>query len=50
MNEDVVGLGSYGKTLTVLYTDQAISDDDTENEEEDDNGFDRVSQRGPWRY
>jgi hypothetical protein len=33
MNEDVIGLGSYGKTLTVLYTDQDIegelgSDDD----------------------
>jgi hypothetical protein len=28
MKEDVVGLGSYGKTLTVLFTDQAIDDDE----------------------
>lgn len=27
MNEDVVGLGSYGKTLTVLFKNEAISDD-----------------------
>ncbi len=48
MKEDVVGLGTYGKTLTVLYTDQAIDVDD-ESEEDEDNGFDRVSRRGPWR-
>lgn len=28
MNEDVVGLGSYGKTLTVLFTDEPFEDDD----------------------
>ena len=28
MNEDVVGLGRYGKTLTVLFTDEALEDDD----------------------
>jgi Zn-dependent peptidase ImmA (M78 family) len=27
MNEDVVGLGSYGKTLTVLFTDETIEDE-----------------------
>jgi hypothetical protein len=30
MKEDVIGLGSYGKTLTILFTTEAI---DTENEE-----------------
>jgi Zn-dependent peptidase ImmA (M78 family) len=49
MNEDVVGLGSYGKTLTVLYTDQALSEDDEEAEQEEDNGFDHISRSGPWR-
>ena len=33
VNEDVVGLGSYGKTLTVLFTDEALEDD--ENEDDD---------------
>ncbi len=33
VNEDVVGLGSYGKTLTVLFTDEEMEDDD---EDEDD--------------
>ena len=28
MNEDVVGLGSYGKTLTVLFTNEALDDYD----------------------
>lgn len=27
MKEDVVGLGSYGRTLTVLFTDEAIEED-----------------------
>lgn len=32
MKEDVVGLGTYEKTLTVLFTDKAIDDeDDSEN-------------------
>ncbi|WP_161967551.1 ImmA/IrrE family metallo-endopeptidase [Fimbriiglobus ruber] len=30
MNEDVIGLGSYGKTLTVLFTDEAIDDEEDE--------------------
>ena len=37
MNEDVVGLGAYRRTLTVLHTDQAIGDDDDETEQEEDN-------------
>lgn len=28
MNEDVVGLGSYGKTLTVLFTDETLDNED----------------------
>ncbi len=28
VNEDVIGLGSYGKTLTVLFTEEAIEDED----------------------
>ena len=34
VNEDVVGLGSYGKTLTVLFTDEELEDED-ENEDDD---------------
>ena len=30
MNEDVIGLGSYGKTLTVLFTDEEIEDEEDE--------------------
>ncbi len=30
MNEDVVGLGNYGRTLTVLFTDEAIENDEDE--------------------
>ena len=33
VNEDVIGLGSYGKTLTVLFTDEL--DDDEENDDGD---------------
>jgi IrrE N-terminal-like domain len=28
INEDVIGLGSYGKTLTVIFTDADLDDDD----------------------
>jgi hypothetical protein len=31
MKEDVVGLGSYGKTLTVLFTDEFLQDDEDED-------------------
>ena len=33
MNEDVVGLGSYGKTLTVLFTNEALDDEDEDEYE-----------------
>ncbi len=49
MNEDVVGLGAYGRTLTVLHTDQATGDDDDVTAHEEDNWFDRTSHSGPWR-
>lgn len=32
MKEDIVGLGTYGKTLTVLFTDEAIEDDESEDD------------------
>jgi hypothetical protein len=28
MNENVVGLGGYGKTLTVLFSDKLIEDEE----------------------
>lgn len=34
MKEDVVGLGHYGKALTVLFTKEALEDDSEEPEEE----------------
>ena len=34
MNEDVVGLGSYGKTLTVLFTDEDLEDEDASDEDD----------------
>jgi hypothetical protein len=33
VNEDVVGLGSYGKTLTVLFTDEELEDDEEDDED-----------------
>jgi Zn-dependent peptidase ImmA (M78 family) len=33
MNEDVVGLGSYGKTLTVLFTEEDIEDEEDEDDD-----------------
>ena len=50
MQEDVVGLGHYGKTLTVLFTENALeedSNDDDEREQFDDGGDSR--NRGSWR-
>lgn len=38
LKEDVVGLGHYGKTLTVLFTDTEI---ETEDPDEEDDSFDR---------
>lgn len=34
MQEDVVGLGSYGRTLTVLFTEEAIDRDEREDDDE----------------
>jgi hypothetical protein len=34
VNEDVIGLGSYGKTLTVLFTDEDLESEDNEDEED----------------
>ena len=34
VNEDVVGLGSYGKTLTVLFTDEDLESEDDYNDED----------------
>jgi hypothetical protein len=42
--EDVVGLGHYGKTLTVLFTEEALRDED-EDEEDDDAGSGMPSSR-----
>jgi hypothetical protein len=33
VNEDVIGLGSYGKTLTVLFTDEILEDEDANDED-----------------
>lgn len=33
VNEDVVGMGSYGKTLTILFTEEALVDDDEDSED-----------------
>lgn len=38
MKEDVVGLGHYGKTLTVLFTDAEV---ESEDPDEEDDSFDR---------
>ena len=38
MKEDVVGLGHYGKTLTVLFTDADVESEDPDQE---DDSFDR---------
>jgi hypothetical protein len=34
LNEDVLGLGSYGRTLTFLFTDEPLTDDDEEEDED----------------
>jgi Zn-dependent peptidase ImmA (M78 family) len=33
VNEDVVGLGSYGKTLTVLFTDEDLEEEEDEDDD-----------------
>lgn len=37
--EDVVGLGHYGKTLTVLYTEELLTQTDEEDEEDTETGL-----------
>jgi hypothetical protein len=37
--EDVVGLGHYGKTLTVLFTEEALEEADEEDEEQEESGL-----------
>ena len=44
--EDVVGLGHYGKILTVLFTEEALNDEDEEGENED---FDDDLPSNRWR-
>lgn len=34
MKEDVVGLGGYGKTLTVLFTDQVLNAEGVDDDED----------------
>jgi Zn-dependent peptidase ImmA (M78 family) len=35
VNEDVIGLGNYGKTLTILFTDDDLEDDEACDDEQD---------------
>jgi IrrE N-terminal-like domain len=35
VNEDVIGLGSYGKTLTILFTDEDVDQEDEIDEEDE---------------
>jgi hypothetical protein len=35
MNEDIIGLGQYGKTLTVLFTNEALEDEEEIGEDEE---------------
>jgi len=46
--EDVIGLGHYGKTLTVLFTEEALGDEDEDEEEEDESETGLPSSR--WRH
>jgi hypothetical protein len=36
IKEDVVGLGHYGKTLTVLFTEELLTEEEEHEHEEDD--------------
>ncbi len=51
MKEDVVGLGHYGKTLTVLFADEGADQDD-EDQDESDNAYNNLPsvrwQRRSW--
>jgi hypothetical protein len=35
MNEHVVGLGRYDRTLTVLFTDEVLDEEDEENDDDE---------------
>lgn len=48
IQEDIVGLGHYGKTLTVLFSDELIEEDEAEGQDEGDSDDDRRN-RGTWR-
>jgi Zn-dependent peptidase ImmA (M78 family) len=39
MQEDVIGLGHYGKTLTVLFTEEALDGGDEEEDEDAESGL-----------
>jgi len=45
INEDIVGLGKFGKTLTVLFTENEIIGDDDDEEEATDQRFRRRGSR-----
>ena len=39
MKEDVLGLGHYGKTLTVLFTNDALDDEEDGESQDDEDGY-----------
>ena len=45
MKEDVVGLGHYGKTLTVLFTDEDIESNDPDEERDSFDSWQRWEKR-----
>jgi len=48
IQEDVVGLGHYGKTLTILFTEEAL-DDETTEEDDEEYGGDEGLPSSRWR-
>lgn len=48
IQEDVIGLGHYNKTLTVLFSNDLLESDETEDQDEDDSDDDQRN-RGSWR-
>lgn len=49
VQEDVVGLGHYGKTLTVLFSNEPLEDDDENEDQDGDDSDDDQRSRGSWR-
>lgn len=45
MNEDVIGLGHYGKTLTVLFTDAEVEAEDPDEERDSFDSWQRWEKR-----